>query len=127
MFYYSDDCRDFVETVIGYSFHPASVSVLRTKDLYISDSQKVTNSQYLQTSGAEYTEFVVKYYIILNATVTSGYFLLSTAKIAGKLSCLSAWLTNGVLPEREAQPNQNKGEEAWAGKAPTPTPALPSL
>ena len=46
------DCPDFVETAIGPSHpvHPVSVSGLRIKDLYISDSQKVTNLVGLKSS-----------------------------------------------------------------------------
>jgi len=46
------DCPDFVETAIGPSHpvHHVSVSGLRTKDLYISDSQKVTNLVGLKSS-----------------------------------------------------------------------------
>jgi hypothetical protein len=51
VFYYSDDCPDFVETAIGpsHSSHRVSVSGVRMsiKDLYISDSQKVTNLVWL--------------------------------------------------------------------------------
>jgi len=46
------DCPDFVENAIGPShpIHPVSVSGLRIKDLYISDSQKVTNLVGLKSS-----------------------------------------------------------------------------
>ena len=52
------DCPDFVETAIGPSHpvHPVSVSGLRIKDIYISDSQKVTNLVGLKSSPPQYLQ-----------------------------------------------------------------------